>query len=124
MTLAIGKPVEPVSFAGLVFDRGNYAGNTLRPRLSIDGSKGFLLPLDHSSVWLRAAAGTDIQYVIPRQSMLIELPIAVLKSSSNRDVANKFIRFVKGDSAQDLLAQYGFRPVDPKIAKMSIARPS
>jgi hypothetical protein len=38
--------------------RGNYAGSTLRPRLSVDGSKGFLLPLDHSSVWLRAAAGT------------------------------------------------------------------
>ena len=38
--------------------RGNYAGSTLRPRLSVDGSKGFLLPLDHSSVWLRAAAGS------------------------------------------------------------------
>ena len=61
--------------------------------------------------------GQDIQYVIPRQSMLIELPIAVLKSSSNKDVANSFIRFVKQDAAQDLLAQYGFRPVDPKIAK-------
>ena len=33
----------------------------------------------------RRAAGTDIQYVIPRQTMLIELPIAVIKSSkSNR----------------------------------------
>ena len=61
--------------------------------------------------------GQDIQYVIPRQSMLIELPIAVLKSSSNKDKANEFIRFVKGDTAQDLLAQYGFRPVDKKIAK-------
>ena len=39
--------------------------------------------------------GQDIQYVIPRQSMLIELPIAVLKNSSNKDVANSFIRFVK-----------------------------
>jgi sulfate/thiosulfate transport system substrate-binding protein len=61
--------------------------------------------------------GQDIQYVIPRQSMLIELPIAVLKSSSNKDVANKFIRFVKSDTAQNLLAQYGFRPVVPKVAK-------
>jgi len=60
--------------------------------------------------------GQDIQYVVPRQSMLIELPIAVLKSSPNKDVANQFIRFVKGDTAQDLLAQYGFRPVDKKIA--------
>jgi sulfate/thiosulfate transport system substrate-binding protein len=60
--------------------------------------------------------GQDIQYVIPRQTMLIELPIAVLKKSSNKDTANQFIRFVKGDTAQDLFAQYGFRPVDKKIA--------
>jgi hypothetical protein len=37
---------------------GNYAGTTLYPRLTLDGSRGFLLPLDHSSVWLRAAAGS------------------------------------------------------------------
>ena len=41
--------------------------------------------------------GQDIQYVIPRQTMLIELPIAVTKSSSNKDKVNQFIRFVKGD---------------------------
>ncbi len=38
--------------------RGNYAGTTLYPRASVEGSRGFLLPLDHSSVWLRAAAGS------------------------------------------------------------------
>jgi sulfate transport system substrate-binding protein len=59
--------------------------------------------------------GQDIQYVIPRQTMLIELPIAVIKSSSNEVKANQFIRYVKSDPAQDLLAQYGFRPVDKKI---------
>jgi sulfate transport system substrate-binding protein len=60
--------------------------------------------------------GQDIQYVIPRQSMLIELPIAVLKSSPNKDVATRFIRFVKGDVAQNLFAQNGFRPVSKKVA--------
>src|SRR6478609_10229764 len=50
--------------------------------------------------------GQNIDYVIPRQSMLIELPIAVLKGSSNKDAANQFIRYVKGASAQDLFAQY------------------
>jgi len=59
--------------------------------------------------------GQDIQYVIPRQSMLIELPIAVTKSSSNKDKVNQFIQFVKDSTAQDLFAQYGFRPVDKKI---------
>jgi sulfate transport system substrate-binding protein len=61
--------------------------------------------------------GQDIQYVIPRQSMLIELPIAVLKNSANKDLANKFIQYVKGAAAQDLFAQYGFRPVNPAVAK-------
>ncbi len=54
--------------------------------------------------------------------MLIELPIAVLKSSSNLDKANQFIRFVKGDTAQDLFAQNGFRPVDQKIAKKYVSK--
>lgn len=40
--------------------RGNYAGNTLYPRLTADGTKGFLLPIDHSSLWLRAATGTAL----------------------------------------------------------------
>jgi sulfate transport system substrate-binding protein len=40
-----------------------------------------------------------------------------LKSSSNKDKANQFIRFVKGSSAQDLFAQYGFRAVNPTVAK-------
>src|SRR3954470_15733095 len=59
----------------------------------------------------------DIQYVIPRQSMLIELPIAVAKASPNKDKVNQFIRFVKSPTAQDLFAQYGFRPVDKSVAK-------
>jgi sulfate/thiosulfate-binding protein len=61
--------------------------------------------------------GTDIQYVIPRQTMLIELPIAVLKESSNKDLANRFVRFTKTAGPQDLLAQYGFRPVNQAVAK-------
>jgi hypothetical protein len=40
--------------------RGNYAGGTFHPRLSLDAARGFLLPLDHSSIWLRAAAGTSM----------------------------------------------------------------
>ena len=40
--------------------RGNYVNGDLFPRLSLDGSKGFLLPLDHSSLWLRASAGSAL----------------------------------------------------------------
>jgi len=78
--------------------------------------KGDVLLTYESEALAARQNGQNIQYVIPRQTMLIELPIAVLKSSPNKDVANKFIRFVKGSTAQDLFGQYGFRPVDKKIA--------
>jgi sulfate/thiosulfate-binding protein len=79
--------------------------------------KGVVLLTYESEALASRAAGQDIQYVIPRQTMLIELPIAVLKGSSNKDVAQKFIRYTKDDAAQELFAQNGFRPVNPKIAK-------
>jgi sulfate transport system substrate-binding protein len=78
--------------------------------------KGDVLLTYESEAIASRLAGQDIQYVIPRQTMLIELPIAVLKNSPNKEKANAFIRFVKSDPAQDLLAQYGFRPVDKKVA--------
>jgi hypothetical protein len=40
--------------------RNNYVNNDLYPRLSAEASKGFLLPLDHSSLWFRGAAGTSL----------------------------------------------------------------
>ncbi len=39
---------------------GNYANGNLFPRLNLDASRGFLLPLDHSSLWFRASAGSAL----------------------------------------------------------------
>jgi hypothetical protein len=40
--------------------RGNQVSGRLYPRVSLDASEGFLLPLDHSSLWLRASAGAAL----------------------------------------------------------------
>src|SRR6185312_7161942 len=64
--------------------------------------KGDVLITYESEAFAARQNGQDLQYVIPRQSMLIELPIAVLKNSSNKDAANEFVRFVKSDTAQNL----------------------
>ncbi len=40
--------------------RNNYANGTLYPRLNLDVSRGFLLPLNHSSLWVRASAGAAL----------------------------------------------------------------
>jgi sulfate transport system substrate-binding protein len=91
--------------------------------------KGDVLITYESEAINARLTGKDIQYVIPRQTMLIELPIAVTKNSSNKDKANAFIRFTKGVQAQELFAQYGFRPVnkqvaaEPSVKKQFPARP-
>jgi hypothetical protein len=43
-----------------VMVRGNYVNRRFFPRLNLDASKGFLLPLDHSSLWFRASAGAAL----------------------------------------------------------------
>jgi sulfate transport system substrate-binding protein len=73
--------------------------------------KGDVLITYESEALASRAAGQDVQYVIPRQSLLIELPVAVLKTSPNKDNANQFVRYLKTQPAQELFAQNGFRPV-------------
>jgi sulfate/thiosulfate transport system substrate-binding protein len=79
--------------------------------------KGDVLLTYESEALTSRMQGTDIEYVIPRQTMLIELPIAVLKNSPDRDTANAFVRFTKGDVAQDLFGRYGWRPVNARVAR-------
>ncbi len=62
-------------------------------------------------------SGSNIQYVIPKQTLLIQLPIAVIESSPNKDLANKFIQFIKETPSQLVFGQFGFRPVNPAAAK-------
>jgi sulfate transport system substrate-binding protein len=66
--------------------------------------------------------GRNIQYVIPRQTMLIELPIAVLQGSQSKDLANKFIQFVKTEKEQEVFGQFGFRPVNKQAAAKFVKR--
>jgi sulfate transport system substrate-binding protein len=73
--------------------------------------KGDVLITYESEALASRAAGQDVQYVIPRQSLLIELPIAVLKGSQSKEKATQFARFTRSVQAQELFAQNGFRPV-------------
>jgi sulfate transport system substrate-binding protein len=89
---------------------GSNATNTF-----LSGKGDVLITYESEAINARLT-GKDIQYVIPRQTMLIQLPIAVLKGSSNADAANKFIQYVKSTPAQELFVQYGFRPVNKAVA--------
>jgi sulfate transport system substrate-binding protein len=53
--------------------------------------------------------------VIPRSTILIENPIAVVKTSDSKNEANRFLRFLRTPAAQQVFADWGYRPVNPKV---------
>jgi sulfate transport system substrate-binding protein len=59
--------------------------------------------------------GLNLPFVIPKQTILIENPIAVTKTSSNQAKANQFLRFLRTPAAQQVFADWGYRPVVPKV---------
>src|SRR6187402_1608133 len=58
------------------------------------------------------AINGKIPYVIPRQTMLIDVYIAALEKSQNKAQWNAFSRFLKTYPAQKVLAENGYRPVN------------
>ncbi len=84
--------------------------------------KGDVLLAYENEALLSRKNGTDIQFYIPKQTMLIEAPIAVTKTSENKEKANQFIRFTKSAQAQRIWAEWGFRPVNKTVAKQVKAK--
>ncbi len=76
----------------------------------LSGKGDVLLTYENEAIGAQLA-GQKLQYVIPRSTILIENPIAVLKNSSNKDKANLFIRFLKTPAAQQVFADRGYRPI-------------
>ncbi|MEX2108235.1 MAG: sulfate ABC transporter substrate-binding protein [Solirubrobacterales bacterium] len=57
--------------------------------------------------------GEDVDYVIPPSTILIETPIAVTKDAP--ESAQKFLDYIWSDAGQELWAENGYRPVNPKL---------
>jgi sulfate/thiosulfate-binding protein len=55
--------------------------------------------------------GQPVQFVIPKATILIENPIAVTKTSKNKQKAQAFINFLRTRPAQRIFAENGYRPV-------------
>ncbi len=68
------------------------------------------------------AINGKIPYVIPKQTMLIDVYIAALEKSPNKAEWNKFSRFLKTYPAQKILAENGYRPVNKQALKESRKR--
>ncbi|HYN78183.1 MAG TPA: sulfate ABC transporter substrate-binding protein [Lamprocystis sp. (in: g-proteobacteria)] len=65
-------------------------------------------------------AGRDSDYVVPRATILIENPAAVVDiyadKHGNRDLADAFVAFLTTPAAQRAFTDFGLRPVDAGVA--------
>jgi sulfate/thiosulfate transport system substrate-binding protein len=74
------------------------------------GKGDVLLAYENEALFARMQ-GLDLQFVIPKSTILIENPIAVTKESQSKDKANAFLRFLKTAASQQVFADYGYRPI-------------
>jgi sulfate transport system substrate-binding protein len=58
--------------------------------------------------------GEDVEYVIPPSTILIETPIAVTKEAPE-PAAQDFLDYIWSDAGQEIWAENGYRPVNPKL---------
>jgi sulfate transport system substrate-binding protein len=80
------------------------------------GGKGDVL-LDYESDALAAEkAGDSIQIVYPKQTLLIQTPIAVTTKSSHASQAQAFLNYQWSAAGQTIWAQQGYRPVLQSVA--------
>ena len=58
--------------------------------------------------------GEDVEYVIPPSTIQIETPIAVT-TDAPEPAAQDFLDFIWSDAGQEIWAENGYRPVNPKL---------
>jgi sulfate transport system substrate-binding protein len=71
-------------------------------------------------------SGKAMEYVIPRSTILIENPVAVVDAYAdrhgNRDLAEAFVAFLSTPEVQRMYARYGLRAVDERVAAETAAQ--
>lgn len=71
-------------------------------------------------------AGEEMDLVIPRSTILIENPIAVIDTyvdkHGTRQVAGEFVKFLYTEEAQTVFAKYGLRSLDKEVAQATAAQ--
>jgi sulfate/thiosulfate transport system substrate-binding protein len=80
------------------------------------GGKGDVLLSYESEAISAVKAGEPVQYIVPKQTILIQTPIAVVKKSSHLKQAQAFVNWLYSPAAQTIWAKKGYRPVVSSVA--------
>jgi len=76
----------------------------------LSGRGDVLLTYENEAI-LAQQQGRPAYYLIPKATIQIENPIAVVSKSKNKAAANAFVNYLLSPAAQTIWAQNGYRPV-------------
>jgi sulfate/thiosulfate transport system substrate-binding protein len=79
------------------------------------GKGDVLLTYENEAIYANKK-GVHTEYVLPKQTILIENPIALTKSGLKHSEAKAFLKFLWSSKAQKLFGDTGYRPVLKSVA--------
>jgi sulfate/thiosulfate transport system substrate-binding protein len=82
----------------------------------LSGRGDVLLTYENEAI-LAQQQGKPVYYLIPKATLQIENPVAVLSNSKNKPQANAFVKFLYSPAGQKIWADNGYRPVLQSVAK-------
>jgi sulfate/thiosulfate-binding protein len=80
------------------------------------GKGDVLLTYENEAIYANKK-GVHTEYALPKQTILIENPVALTKSGLKHAEAKAFLKFLWSSKAQKLFADAGYRPVVKSVAQ-------
>jgi sulfate transport system substrate-binding protein len=125
--VAKGDPQTAVAFLRAVLKNVSVMDKGARESITnFEKGVGDVAITYENEVIVGRAQGQDYDLVIPRSTILIENPVAVVDTyvdkHGTRRAAEAFVAFLISKEAQEVFAQFGLRSIDPAVALATAAR--
>jgi sulfate/thiosulfate transport system substrate-binding protein len=109
---------QAVTFLRRLYDHVVSQDKSAREALQtfLAGRGDVLLAYENEAIFANKK-GQELPYVIPKATIRIENPAAILKTSKNKAAAGAFLNFLRTEKAQRIFGENGYRPVNPAALK-------
>ena len=111
-------PAQAVKYLVKLFTNVSVQDKSAREALQTfsQGKGDVLLSYENEAIFAKKK-GVPLDYIVPSSTILIENPIAAIKTSKNLAKAKAFIKFLRTAPAQKIFGDNGYRPVVKSAAK-------
>jgi sulfate/thiosulfate transport system substrate-binding protein len=109
------SPAEALEAVKTVLEKTKAQPGSARDSLAAftQGEGDVLLSYENEAIKAEKE-GEDVEYIVPPSTIQIETPIAVTESAAE-PAAEDFLKFLWSDAGQEIWAENGYRPVNPKL---------